>query len=57
MLTPDEFEAAMRKIFAEHGADLERAHGYADELMCNLLIEMGYGAAVGFYLDQERWYA
>lgn len=35
----------------------EYFHSEADELMCKLLIELGYGAGVEVFLDAEKWYS
>ena len=38
-------------------ADQELAHVNADELLCDLLIELGYKKIVRIYNKIEKWYA
>lgn len=42
--TPEEFEEQMKKIIDEN--DPEEAHDLADELLCKVLTELGYGDGV-----------
>lgn len=37
--------------------DKEDFHLAADDLICNLLIELGYGQGVKVFLDTPKWYA
>lgn len=37
--------------------DTESAHFRADDLLCMLLIQLGYGDVVAEYVDIEKWYA
>lgn len=37
--------------------DSEYAHSRADELLCELLEDLGYGKIVELYSDVEKWYA
>ena len=53
-MTPDEFR---EKMIAAQSADAEVAHSKMDELMCELLRELGYGSGVDVFDYQERWYA
>jgi hypothetical protein len=36
--------------------DPETAHAYADNLLCNMLIELGYGEIVDIYNLVGKWY-
>lgn len=57
-MTPDEFRDEMRKIYPIDGeCDEEIAHGNADELMCKLLTQFGYGEGVKIFNDATKWYA
>jgi len=62
-MTPEEFSSRMARIFGidEHASagmfDTERAHGEADELMCQALRELGYSAGVRIFETIEKWYA
>ena len=55
-MTKEEF---YRKMLAleETYADNELFHIKADELMCKLLIELGYGQGVEVFLDAPKWYS
>jgi len=62
MMTPEEFHAKMLEIFhipegRIYHPDSEAAHCAADDLMCNLLSEMGYTAGIQVFIDAEKWYA
>lgn len=37
--------------------DTEVAHGSADDVLCNLLHELGFGEVVNEYYQIEKWYA
>ena len=37
--------------------DTEGAHCYADEVLCDLLIELGYTKVVEAYHEVDKWYA
>ena len=37
--------------------DTECAHGRADEILCELLRELGYSDIVDAYEDIDKWYA
>jgi hypothetical protein len=39
------------------GNDIERQHIEADDLLCELLGALGYGAVVNAYKKVPRWYA
>ena len=36
--------------------DAESAHGRADEILCELLRELGYSDIVDAYEDIDKWY-
>jgi hypothetical protein len=55
MMTPKEFADQMRHIFAD--IDKEHAHMLADDLMCTLLIQLGYPAGVRVFRDADKWYS
>ena len=54
IITPKEFEAEMREITKD---DPETAHINADDLMLNLLTQLGYGDGVKIFENMERWYS
>ena len=51
------FKEAMENIFPDDGYDTEGAHGMADDLMCQLLEELGYEEGVKIFKNAEKWYA
>ncbi len=54
-MTPEEFAAQMRNI--NRSLDVEGKHGEADDLMCQLLRELGYAEGVVIFEAMDRWYA
>jgi hypothetical protein len=56
-ITPDEFYARMTELQRDKGGDLEAWHSLADNLMCDLLRQLGYDRGVDVYMASERWYA
>lgn len=60
MIDPANFEEVMRKldVSLKNGmADVEAAHVYADDLMCTVLYQLGYGKGVDIFRNMEKWYA
>ena len=55
--TPEEFTKKMQQIFDDFGGDEEAAHGEMDDLMCEVLIELGYKEGIEIFDKQEKWYA
>jgi hypothetical protein len=55
VITPDEFFRRMREI--EKSADPEGGHLAADELMCEILDDLGYGDGVEIFERMGKWYA
>lgn len=41
----------------QHNGDIESAHGNADDDLCNLLRDLGFGEVVEEYLLVDKWYA
>ncbi len=37
--------------------DTEIAHGNADDILCDMLIELGHGDLVDLYYEVSKWYA
>ena len=59
-MTPEEFKNEMQKISNQRGekfCDEEITHSKADDLMCDLLRELGYGEGVDVFEDMPKWYA
>lgn len=68
MTSPEEFAEKMRnipKVLDERearrgrgwGWDAEDSHELADQYMCELLVELGYGEGVDIFKDMPKWYA
>lgn len=57
VLTPVEFEEAMKEIVAEHVGDSEAAHANIDDLMMRLLEALGYGEGLKQVDNVDMWYA
>ena len=49
------FANEMRRI--DRNNDTEMAHILADELMCKLLRELGYGEGVDIFKQMDKWYS
>ena len=54
-MTPGDFYTKMCSFAAD--TDTEMAHAAMDDLMCLLLRELGYGAAVDVFENANKWYA
>lgn len=55
-MTPAEFKLEMESIELLYDADKEVAHIKADELMCKLLITLGYTKGVVVFDEMEKEY-
>ena len=57
-MTPEEFKEAMLKIYPP-GIDVceEAAHCKADQLLCEVLRSLGYGAGIDIFDNATQWYA
>ena len=53
-ISPEEFEKCMKDL---RSGDVEEAHCKMDDLMCELLIALGYEAGVKIFEKQDKWYA
>lgn len=56
-MTPDEFAEKMKKIIEDTGCYEETFHWEADELMCEILVSLGYEKGVKIFQKQLEWYA
>lgn len=54
-MTQEEFKGKMEKIFPMGYYDAEEAHGKADDLMVEVLEDMGYD--LSDFHDADIWYA
>lgn len=51
------FADAMREIAKQAEDDEEIGHHAADDLMCELLRELGYGEGIDIFESMPKWYA
>jgi hypothetical protein len=56
-LTPSQFMRRMLDILEDLGPDTEEVHRQADDVMCELLRDLGYGEGVAVFCTIEKWYA
>lgn len=64
-MTPEQFRQKMLDIYGGGpdrlrpglDYDLESTHSSADNLMCELLRSLGYGAGVEVFRQADKWYA
>lgn len=54
-MTPQEFKEKMEEI--ADILDIEVSHGFADDLMKQVLIELGYEEGVQVFEKMDKWYA
>ena len=57
MTTPEQFRDEMQKIREEIGGDVEVAHACMDDVLCRVLMELGYRDGVAIFDEQDKWYA
>lgn len=59
-MTPEEFKQAMADAYHQHydnDADVEVVHYVMDDIMCNLLKDLGYGEGIDIFIETPKWYA
>lgn len=61
-MTPQEFKEKMDDVVKSEldpifGFDAEIAHVHADDLMCELLIQLGYEEGVQIFNDMPKYYS
>ncbi len=54
-ITPEQFKSRMQEIASD--VDIEMSHYNADDLMCEVLKELGYGEGVKIFEEMAKWYA
>jgi len=52
-----EYINRLNSIINRDGDDTEREHVEADEILCEMLIELGYEDIVELYYKIGKWYA
>ena len=50
-------EAIEKLKVLQESCDTEMAHGFADDVLCDLLLTLGYDDAVKEYHKIEKWFA
>lgn len=53
-MNPEEFKKKMEALRSD---DEEYSHRVMDDLMCELLTELGYGEGVKIFDEQGKWYS
>ena len=60
-MTPEEFEAKTQELIRRKAEDydfgLPELHKAMDDLMCEALADLGYGAGVKVFENAKKWYA
>ena len=51
----DEYLQELKNL--QSNRDLEIAHGHADDILCRLLIDLGFQDIVDAYHKIDKWYA
>lgn len=54
-MEPKEFTERMKQI--KEGGDIEIRHSDADNLMCEVLADLGYEEGVKIFEEMSKWYA
>ena len=57
LITPEEFDIEMNRIFFKYLDDTEGAHRAMDRLMCDVLESLGYEYGVGIFRVCSKWYS
>lgn len=55
--TPEDFAAQMKNLSDRYGDDKEVVHSLMDDLMTQVLAELGYGEGIAIFDSQGKWYA
>lgn len=53
----DEYLLKMKEIGEKYGNDEEVCHGLADDLLCQILIDLGYKEIADEFEKLPKWYA
>ena len=62
-MTPEGFAEAMEKLRAVAGTWLKpgdkvhESHREADDLMCEVLRQLGYEEGVAMFVEMQKWYS
>lgn len=55
-MSPRTFKDKMKKIAETDAHDKESIHGRMDDLMCELLADLGYKAGIDIFKKTDKWY-
>lgn len=53
----DKYREKFRAMNEKYRGDTESVHGYGDDLLAELLTELGYGDIVAIWKKLPKWYA
>ena len=53
----EEFRRQMEQLVEEFEGDTEALHSEMDNLMCKVLISLGYREGVKIFEDTDKWYS
>jgi len=56
-MSPSEFKKAMQELQEVYENDCEARHVFMDGLLCEMLLELGYGDGVNIFLKSNKLYA
>ena len=56
-MLPNEFKSRMQRLSEDYADDPEILHREADNLICQLLSDLGYGEGIDIYNKMDIWYA
>ncbi len=59
-MTPEEFAVQMREAYEHHyveNDDEEYVHIVMDDIICNLLRQLGYGEGIDIFNNTPKWYS
>jgi len=56
-MTPKEFKEKIQEIIEKYDWDTEDCHFKMDNLMCEVLSELGYKDGVALFKEADKWYS
>ena len=57
MITPKEFAEMMNEVKTNYKDDKETCHAKMDDILCMVLIDLGYEDGVMTFLRTSKWYS
>lgn len=55
-MTPEEFKTKMEQLADEYFEDEETMHARMDDVMCDLLTDLGYGEGIDIFTLTPKYY-